>query len=455
MRNLWLSSLVLAILCLQPTLGAEQSDTYLLQSNPKVGDAVVVSVELEVGGDLITRDEKSVESKLPMSVAGNLSYHEQLIASSAEIVRSLRKYYSATATIQVDDHSVEKSLPAEQRLVAADLREGQISLNGCERPLTREQLDLIDAVGDSLVLDQLLPGREVAEGENWDHENTTIGALLGMDHVAVCEVSSVIVGHSKGQVQVRLGGTVHGTIDGTTTEIDLRGAYLFHQKLGRITKFNLAIKENRAAGEVVPGLDVVAKAKVVITPTETDSPFSADLIDQVSDVSLPLRTALLYEAQQQGFRFQHGANWYVTGEQRDLLSMRCLRDNDLISHCNVTTLPARSEGRGTSLEQFERDIRLSLGDSLVEVANARQWKTPQDHDCLGVIANGKVKGVAVQWRYYLVSQADMPRVTLAVTVEQSQLKRFDDADRELVDSLELMPLPVAKTANADSEKSAK
>ncbi len=453
MQNLAFSFLTLVVVCLPLSLEAEESTQYLLQADLSPGDATVVSVDLEVGGDLIMRDENSKEKKLPMSVAGTLNYQEQIVAQSDHLVRSLRKYSQASATIQVGDHRIEKSLPAELHLVAADLGTGQSAINGCESPLSREQLDLINVVGNSLALDQLLPGRKMAEGENWDHDGTTLGALLGMDHVAVCEVSSVIIGQSHNQIQIRIAGTVHGTIDGTTTEIDLRGAYLFHQKLGRITKFNLAIKEKRAVSQIIPGLDVVAKVKIVISPDETQSPFSDALIEQTSDVSQPLRSALRYRSTEQGYQFLHSTHWFVTAEQRDLLSLRCLQDSDLIAHCNVTTLPARSAGRNTSLEQFQGDVRASLGDNLDEIAAATQWTTSQGLDCLGVIANGKVKGVAVQWRYYLLAADGLPRVTFAVTVEQSQLKRFNDADRELVDSIEVFTPVAKKTATKNSEKS--
>src|SRR4029079_775598 len=96
--------------------------------------------------------------------------------------------------------------------------------------------------------------RELKQGEGWDHDADTMAALLGMDHVAVCEVRSVITGEENRQVQIRLAGAVHGMFEGAASEMDLRGAYLFHLDEGRITKFNLAIKELRKSGEVSSGL---------------------------------------------------------------------------------------------------------------------------------------------------------------------------------------------------------
>jgi hypothetical protein len=64
-----------------------------------------------------------------------------------------------------------------------------------------------------------------------------------------------------------------------------------------------------------------------------------------------------------------------------------------------------------------------------------------------VFVDGVVNDVEVQWRYYRLAADGLPQTTISVTVEQTVLERFADADRPLVDSLELIALP-AKTAAA-------
>ena len=78
-----------------------------------------------------------------------------------------------------------------------------------------------------------------------------------------------------------------------------------------------------------------------------------------------------------------------------------------------------------------------------------EWTTPAGHRCLGVFVDGVVNDVDVQWRYYRIAADGMPQTTISVTVEQSVLDRFADADRPLVDSLELL-VPPAKTAAAET-----
>ncbi len=365
-----------------------------------------------MGGQLLSQEAGKVESQ-PVSVVAKVRYHERFVEwtpQATDSARSVRQYEEASATIKVKDEGIQKTLPADRRALAVEIRDGYMAFDSLSEPLTREQFDLVNVDGNSLGLDRLLPGREIAEGENWDHDKAAIAPLLDMDHVAVCEVSSVVTGVTNNQVQIRLAGTVHGTVGGAPTEIELLGAYLYHLDKQRITKFNLAIQEKRTPSDVVPGLDIVAQVKMVITDAAASDQLSDDLVDLVSDTSRPLPRALLYDGRQRGFQFQHDAAWYIMNEQSDILSLSFLQQGDRTGHCKISTLPSRSAGRGTTLEEFERDVRESIGTHLERGTASRQWTTSQGNTCLGVVAIGKMADVPMQWRYYLIAAPDLPRV---------------------------------------------
>lgn len=446
----WLCCLLLLLTCLTAPATADDVPTYLLAAELAEGDNSTVKVAVEAGGDIVYYDSAE-DPKYPFSTTAELNYTEQIIrwsANSKQPARSIREYQQATVKIQKDDGGVQRDLPEAKRSILVELRDGQAAFAGAEMPLTRDQYDLVNAVGNTLAINRLLPGRELAEGESWDHDAETIGALFDMDNVAVCEVRSVVTGCTHNQVQIRLAGTVHGTIDGAPTEMELRGAYLFHEQHKRITKFNLAIKEKRTASQLVPGLDVVAKVSVIVTPT------AEELGKQKGSAfteSQPLVSTLRYEAPQQGFQFLHDRSWYVTGEQSNLVSLGLLRDGNINAFCNVTTLPARSKGRETTLEEFESDVRKTIGESLESVRAATRWTSSQGHECYGVIATAKVEDVSIEWRYYLIASPDMPRVSLSVSIEQSQLKAFQNADKQIVDSIELLGKSTVNTAAKPSK----
>ncbi len=456
-----LLSVVVASSAVAPSYGADADETekFLLAAEIADGETTEVTVTLELGGDWIDAEATGTK-KLPLTVTGELQYTEQLLswdADATQPLRSLRTYQTAKAKIQKGKEGMVRELPEAKRLVVAEMRDEHAVLVGDKTPLTRDQFDLINIVGNSLALNRLLPGREMAEGESWDHDTGAIAALLGMDHVAACGVRSVVMGCEHHQVQIRMAGTIHGTVDGAPTEMELRGAYLFHQQQKRVTKFNLAIQEVRTASQIVPGLDVVAKVSVSIEPSDetlTETSSDNDHFSKAArDISQPLANTLLYEAPQSGYRFLHNHAWYdVTAEQSDLVSLRSLHNGNWTAHCNVTTLPARSEGNETVLEDFEHDVRTSLGENLEQVTASTEWTTAQGHTCMGVIATGSTGEVPIEWRYYLIASPGLPRVSLAVTIEKSQIEQFEDADRQMIDSLELLE-KVSATASKPAKQS--
>ncbi|MEQ8211683.1 MAG: hypothetical protein RH917_17910 [Lacipirellulaceae bacterium] len=439
----------LFLLSLAPAAVAEG---YLLEA-AEGQEPTQVTVKLQVGGDSIVPamdadGPTGTEKVTPMSVQGNFEYQEQVLGRG-EQARSVRVYQRADAILKIEEKSSEQGfervLPEDMCEVVCDLHEGRGRFLCPDGSLTRSQVDLLDVLGNTLVLDRLLPNREVAEGESWEHDPQAITAIFGLDNAGVCEVNSMVVGEENNQVQIRMSGTVHGGVDGASLEMEIKGAYLFHLKQGRITKMNLVVKEKRKASVVTPGLDITAKLNIVVGPA-TSSLISEEMIAAAEKLQVEPRSRLFFNSPIRGFRFAHAGNWYVTKESRNLVTLRLLDDNTSIASCNVTTLPPRSAERETSLEQFQREVQQSLGENVQEIAAANEWTSPNGHKCMAVFANGKVKDIAVQWRYYLVSAPDVKRVSVAATVEQAKLDKFADADRLIVDSMELVGAAKEETA---------
>jgi hypothetical protein len=448
----------------QMAVGAPSAG-YPLIAKRQAGDQTEVTVSLDVGGEIVVADVKGREKRLPMSVAAKTAYREHLLAwpeEATDPARSLRHYREAQATIKGEDRGIDLNLPEDVRTIVAELAPEGAALAGLDQPLTREQFDLVNIVGNTLVIDRLLPNETIAESEGWDHDAAAMGLLLGMDHVAVCEVRSVVTGEESRQVKIRLAGTVHGTVDGAATEMELRGAYLYHLDAGRITKFNLTVKEVRKAGEVTPGLDVSAKLTLVAAavPRGAESPLDEASLELAAAKSSPELRQLLVDAPARGYRFCHDASWFVTAEAREMMSLRQLERGDLLAHCNVTTMPPRSPEKPLSLETFQQDVDKALNEKIEKVEAATEWESPTGCRCLGVLANGTVEDVPVQWRYYHLSDAAGRQATIAVTVEQELLERFADGDRPMVDSMTLVDLPAeakkaTETAAAQGETATK
>ncbi|MGE3240074.1 MAG: hypothetical protein AB7I57_03300, partial [Pirellulales bacterium] len=402
--------LLLLLALVTPKSRAAEVAESTVDLTPRVSerDFAEVTVELEMGGTMKLREqsEKQAEERdLPMSVSAKLVYDEHRTAptSGALATRSVRYYKEAGAVLKVDKSGKTPQLSDDRRLVVAQNPGGRLSFAAAGGLLNREELDLIDVTGDSLALDALLPGRAVATNENWPADPNTMAAILSMDSVAATEVQSTLDKFNHDFALVRLAGAVVGTADGTATEMEVRGVYLFDRKLRRVTRFNLAVKEKRSIGAATPGLEGVAKLRVNLKPLES-SPhlLPATIMPLLSRSDLQLDTLRL-EPTKQGYRLQHDRRWYVTREGRESTVLRLVDRGDLLAQCTITSLPSKSAGRQTTLEEFERDIRFAMKDNFGELVSSRQWTNSFGNHCLEIVVRGATEEVPLEWHYYLVA----------------------------------------------------
>jgi hypothetical protein len=421
-----------------------------------------VSIQLEAGGHTLVRAETNNGratgplQRLPMSVSAKLQYFERRLAADAApnpgTKLAVRYYEAAEATIKVDQGGVAPRLPDDRRLVVVETGSPRPSLYSPGGSLSREQLDLIDTVGNSCVINALLPDKPVAEGESWQAEADVIAALLTLESVAVCEVQSVLEEFNANFAKVRLAGTVHGTADGAATEQELRGVYLFDRRAGRIIRINLAVHEKRSIGAATPGLEAVAKLQITLE-TVNEAPELAD--EKVDEAMRSARTPacdLLFEAATMGFRIQHDRGWFITSKLRENITLRRVDGSKVVAQCTLALLPPKSAGRQTTLEEFVKDVTFSRGNSRGQLVSSKQWQNAHGHFCYEVVVRGTVERVPVEWHHFLIARESGHRVSAAVTIEGPDVARVAGADRALVEQLELFPpMPAAQTADGNFE----
>ncbi|MCC7476764.1 MAG: hypothetical protein IT425_15345 [Pirellulales bacterium] len=450
-------------------VGAERLDL-----RPRSDSRVLsrVTIDLDAGGHSFIRQqakeakelsqglakeegsEQGAEQKLPISVVGKLVYDELRLPQAPEAASggldtllALRHYETAEAVIKVGNAGRTPKLVPALRLVAVE--------QGADRPLLycpkatidRDQLDLIDVVGNSVAVDRLLPREPVVEGASWPNDAEVMRSLLALETIAVCEVQSVVDSSNQGYVKLRLAGVVHGSADGAAVEQDVRGVYLFNRHERRITRLNLAVREKRSIGGATPGLDVVAKVQVTIDPIQESPNLNEAILAEVKQLRRESAGQLQYESLPLGFRFRHGRQWYLTAEGRESVTFRRIDNGDLAAQCTISRLPSKSAGQQTSLEEFQNDIRYSLGKNFGEFVSSREWRNAASLNCFEAVVRGLVDEVPVEWHYFLVAPESGPRVAATVTIEKPYVERVASSDRELIESMQFFPaMPAAQTA---------
>jgi hypothetical protein len=417
-----------------------------LKNRHQPNELTRVEIALQVGGDLkLMNDGKAKD--LPMSVVANLKYDELLLTTGAagHPSRTARFYDDSRAVIKVEQGGEKPALAPERRLIVAEKLDKQPARLYCpQSPLKREELDLIDVPGNSLLVDGLLPDKPVAQGESWKLSDDTLADLLGLDAVSWSDVTSVLGETKDGVAEIASAGSISAAVAGVATEIELKAKYRFDLGQERLIYVALLIKEKRAVGHVGPGLDTVAKVLMSITPIASSNNLTPERIAQAQAAADEVAQTLSYAAASGQFQFEYDRRWFLTSDDKRLTVLRLLDRGELVAQCNISLLPA-ADKKPVSLAEFQSDVQKSLGKNFGKFTSASQNTSPAGYAVLRVVAQGVVGELPIEWVYYLVADPQGKRVSLAFTYEQNLGERFGQADRALVNQLR-MTEPPAPTA---------
>ena len=268
--------LVLSVFNPRIANAADSPASYTLHSSRTVGSVDHVETAMDMGGDLKIPSAKPKDGtaiqRQKTSVQASLHYDERTLeyaSADAGPWRSIRCYQKAAAAIQVDNDREQHTLRDQRTTIGVLIAPPHVNLYSPAGPLTRNELELVDLFGNSLLLDRLLPEKAVGVGESWKHSTNLVTALLGLDVVAQNDLQSTLVSVAQGTARVEINGHVEGAIEGVSTSIEVKAKYRFQLDTGRITWFGILVKEDRSIGHVGPGLEVTARVQMTITPART------------------------------------------------------------------------------------------------------------------------------------------------------------------------------------------
>lgn len=446
-------ALVLAILLLGAAAisAPARGTTYVLRSGRAQGEVDLVQAVLEVGGDLTMVEEgKAIREK--MSVVANFVYDEKTLRIPSQAggpIRAVRHYHQADGEIQSGEYTYKPKLRDERRLIGAEVDGPDVTLFSPEGTLTSEELELIDVLGNTLLLDRLLPDKPLPVNGQWQHPDDLIAAMLGLDGITESNVKSVLTGVADGKARLEVAGRVAGAEDGVPTELELKGKYHFDLKAQRITWFGLLVQENRAVGHVDTGFNVVARLQMKITPGRKSEQLSDAALANLPVEPTAELTQLSYEPPEGNWRLAHDRRWFVITEEDSQAVLRLIDRGDKLAQCNVALLPQVADATQLTLERFQEDVVRALDKSFQKLLRASQRHSEADYRVFQVVAEGEASDLPMQWIYYLVIDEQGRRVVLAFVLEKPMLDRFRGADEALVATLRLAEPKIASKPDND------
>jgi hypothetical protein len=449
---LMISMLALVTLALSTAFAADSPATITLQSQRKAGQTDKVVTLLEVSGEFKER-EKGKEQQVPMRGVDKLVYHEKTLDADLSRLRSVRYYEKAESAVKFKDGEHAPVFGDSSRLVGAAVDLPAVTLFSLREPLTRDELEVIDILGNSLLLDSLLPDGPVAVGQSWKPDDKAMAALMGLNSVKRNDVKCVLKEVTETVARFELTGDVEGPINDTTSRIEIKGKYRFDLGTHKIDWFALLVKENRGASLVAVGFDVTVRLQMTITPEEACEELAQGKLEGLKTEPEPESSRLAFESPNDRWRLLYDRRWFLNSDDQEIALLKLIDQGAFLGVCKITSLPRCEPDKLVSLEDFQEEVHKVLGKKFGEFAEAGQSADPATRlRVLRVVAQGKTDDVPTRWFFYHVADQQGRQVTFTFTVDQENVERFADSDKPIVGSLRFAELEKGEKAKGEGRE---
>ena len=451
-------------------------ESYSLQSQCQKGDLRRVTAKIQVDGILKPSMDPKVPSLPPMNVRGHFVYDELRLDDPADGAvdhpsrRSVRYYREAKARIRIDKQTDSSTLRDDVRLITVRAEgKGKVAISSPRGPLMREELELIDLPFNTLLADRLLPEAKVKIGDSWKIPDEALAGLFGLDAVSHGGIEASLAGVDDSTARIQLAGTIAGAVDGVATEIEIKGTAGFRLKEKCLISIQARIKERRSVGFVSPGFEVTADMDVEMASLAGSDQLTDAVVKEVSVSPAPPAAGqagdkpaeaelaaqlLLFRSEADGFHFLYHTRRHITRNAPNLVVLRLVDRGELVAQCNISALPKLPTGDSLTAEEFQDEVKKSLGKNFGRIESAEEGTTANGSRLMRVFVSGTVSEMPIAWRYYLLLDAEGRRVAFSFTMESSLADRFAEADATISQSLDFN-LVLAKTARreeADSDE---
>ena len=417
-----------------------------------------VEMTLAASGELHGPASGSNEgARQPIAMKARFRFLETLEPPGSEAV-VLRHYTQAEATLEADGNPPSLTLPADARRVAV------ARIGTTPQPylptahLSRDELELLETPFDSVLLEDLLPGKPVDADDRWPLAGDLAAGLLAIDTVEAGTLEARIIEVVDGQARVALAGVVDGAVDGVPTHVVVDGEFTLAAEpdedgfvlTGDVTRVDVVVKERRQASHVAAGFEIEARLAVTRGPAseEADGDDADAGSDPAAGVASPRRRGegrpgMIWHRDPEGrYDLVHDSAWRCVGEDAGGLVLRLLDLGALVAQCSITALPRAEDALPPTVDEVKRHIEQSLAGQFKRFDGVRETVREEDGvRVVRVVSEGVAEGLPFRWIHYVLTDDAGYRVNANFMVEASLEKRFAEADDRLVAGLRLAAEP--------------
>jgi hypothetical protein len=408
---------------------------YLLQSGRRKGSTDLVETLLEVNGDAKQISSELKETKEPMKVVAGFRYEERIEQLTPTQLVSIRQYNLAKSKMEIGNSVKMPELSSDLQTIVCTLERDKVSLFSPHGSLRGEQLLLIEDIpGNTLTLDRLLPNTEVTVGDSWKIADSVLRSFLSIDAVLTSDVEAVLTAVADNMAIIEIVGDVSGIYLGAATEMSIRAKLQFDLSVQRINWLGAMLAEHRSIGHVGPGVELIAKLQVKISPLDKPQALNDAMMTMTSTRPNANVMQLKYDGGKGPWRFSHDRSWYVYQDDPQATVLRKLVNGELIAQCNVADMGTIDLKTMGTIAKFQQDLITGLGKNFGKVAAASEYTDKRGCKIYKVLLDGMVDDLALRWIYHLITDRDGRQSIVVFVVEASMLDQFANADDVLLET---------------------
>lgn len=402
------------------------------------GDRATYGIELDLKGELFVIQEGKKES-LPVQAKARHIFAERVVAVSDGLPTTTARYYhEAVASVVVVAEKMDRSLPADRRLIVARRTADGLTCFALAGPLSRDDLDLVSEHFNPQCLPGLLPGKVVNVGETWTVGDTAVQIASQLDVVTTSQLIGKLTAIKDGVAAFTVEGTAEGTEGGAKVKLTVTASGTFDLTSSRITTLTWKQKDQRDQGPVNPASQVDA---TITLRREVLS----ELPKQLSDVALtgvptgdiPARfTELRYVDPKGRYTIVHPRDWHITGQTDTHLVLRLLERGEFIAQATVSVWRKAEPGKHVSPEEFRKAAGEAPGWTPTKVVAEGELPAGAGRWLYHLTLEGKMENLPVVQTFYLLAGPRGDQVAVTVAMKPEKARAVSDRATALVHAIE-------------------
>jgi hypothetical protein len=460
--------LIVATIWSGRAVGGQAGTAIALRELKRAGTTMRVQTELKAKGLYRpglppggTSGEARMPKPLTVEIDTRFIFHERIVESAGNglvgaarvgqvntaaypaergrALRAVRNVIEAGLAVNGEVRLTSTLIRPQVRLLVAERRErdGPVVVISPAGPLTWNELELVQGLGDPLILPDLLPERPVAVGEHWRVRNSGAQALSEYDVVTSNTLDASLESADTDTARIRLTGHIQGAARGGPGKMICEGSLTFDRRSARIDHLDLNRVETRQAGPVEAGLDIKSTLTVSRHAAEPPPALSDAALAGLSLEITPARELLRLEMPGGTATLLHDRHWHMFWEDPKLIVLKRLNGGQVIAQCNLTPGPHAGQGRHQDTTQFRDDIRRGLKKRFVQFLGAGEVDgNPAGGFRYKVGVQGREGQLGIVWYYFLVASPEGEQLLATFTLAEDHVKAFGDQDLDMIGSLQ-------------------